>query len=190
MFWNDRCSILTFPRFIVSELSSAILVFLLGVPVQQRDKEIGGMPLHGTKRSFDLRIVKCTCKFHPKRQEKQSQHIGLGAKVDIASILYSLNTMCGMMGWSVFFWWVQTRNVKIHSSGFYYSATSFTLSGQLISAPSVNFCSKALKQQPVCQHVQWSLHPWQGFLQYKESKYEGGPCVAFRSIFARSSVPR
>lgn len=77
------------------------------------------------------------------------------------------------------------RNTKCHSSGFYDSATNFTLSGQLITAASVNFCSNTQKQSA---HTSSEHRAWAGVSS--NIRRAGIKEVAPRSSSASSSSPQ
>lgn len=77
------------------------------------------------------------------------------------------------------------RNAKCHSSGFYDSATNFTLSGQLISAASVNFCSNTWKQSAHTSSKHWARAGVSSNIRKAGIKE-----VSLRSSSARSSSPQ
>lgn len=105
------------------------------------------MVLQGTKPSFDLEILLDVSANDTNRDRKSYPYIYRNeckSRVGISFALpHSELEHCLLYDRRInpILRSFEKRNAKCHSSGFYDSATNFTLSGQLITAASVYFCS-------------------------------------------------
>lgn len=162
---------------------------LLQAPVGRPGGQWNGATGHQTE-FWSGNFVRCICILHQQSQEKLPLYIQ-GVKKSRVGISFALpHAEVERCLWYdrrinpvlVSF---KKRNAKCHSSGFHDSATNSTLSGQLITAASVNFCSNTRKQSAHTSSKHWARAGVSSNIRKAGVKE-----VALRSSSARSSSPQ